>query len=360
MSRMSHISARRLYNQLLAGSGANTPHDVVARLTAVQSQDYLGALWAVGQRMHDPDEKVIERALADRSIVRTWPMRGTLHFMAAEDVRWILGLLGARMLPRHAARLERDFGITTAVLRRSRVAVKESLQGGTQLSRPELYARLEKERIAKSADVGLHIVWHLAHEGLICFGPRRGKQQTFVLLDEWLPAREPMSEDDALSELARRYFIGHGPATFADFVWWSGLPATLAKKGLESAAPHLAHEEIDGKTYWFLPPGKERASAAKVHLLPPFDEFTVGYRDRTDVRDPMCANHLDAGFGMLQAVIVVNGMVSGTWKRVLNRNHVHITASLFRPLKRNEKRDLEEACERYRQFIGAADVQITT
>jgi len=347
------IAARRLHNQLLAGSGARAPRDVVARLGAVQAQDYLGALWAVGQRMHDADEKIIEGALANRSIVRTWPMRGTLHFVAAEDVRWILGLLGARMLRRHAARLERDFGITASVLRRSRVAVKESLQCGAQLSRPELYATLEKKRIAKSADVGLHIAWHLAHEGLICFGPRRGKQQTFVLLDEWLPAREPMPEDDAVSELARRYFIGHGPATIADFVWWSGLPATLAKKGVESAAPQLAKEDFDGKTYWFSP-DENRASAAKVHLLPPFDEYTVGYRDRTDVREPS-AKSLDPGYGMLQAVVAVNGMICGTWKRVLNRGHVQITVSLFRPLKRGERRELEEACERYRQFIGASE-----
>ena len=331
----------------------------MAKLGAVQAQDYLGALWAIGLRMAGGDERDIERALADRSIIRTWPLRGTLHFVAANDARWMLDLLAGRILRRHAARLEREFGLSASVIRRGRAAVKEALQEGKQRTRPELYAEIEKRRITLGAQAGLHLLWHFAHEGLICFGPRRGKQQTLVLLDEWLPAREPMAEDDALGELARRYFTGHGPATAADFSWWSGLPVSLARKGLETATPELAHEQIGGQTYWFSAANETPRSNAMTHLLPPFDEFTVGYRDRSAVLNPAFARRVNAGGGMLQAVVVVNDMVSGTWKRKLDRDRVHITTAMFRPPKRNEKRELEAACERYRKFVGASEAMLS-
>lgn len=336
---MSETGLRRLRNQLVIGSEARTPREVVARLGAVQAQDYLGGLWAVGLRMAEGSEHDVERALDDRSIVRTWPLRGTLHFVAAEDVRWMLELLAGRILRRHAARQERMFGLSASVLRRSRAVVKERLQGGQQLTRPELYAAIRIE-----ASAGLHVLWQLAHEGLTCFGPRRGKQQTFVLLDEWLPPREPMPEEDALAELARRYFTGHGPATADDFAWWSGLPLSTAKKAMEMAGPQLDEEE--------------RGSTTEVHLLPPFDEFTVGYRDRSAVLDPAFARRVNSGGGMLQAVVVIGGMVSGTWKRTLARDRVCVTASMFRPLKRGEKRELEAACERYARFLGKAEAQL--
>jgi len=352
---MSEIGTRRLRNQLVLGNQPETPRNAVATLGAVQAQDYLGALWAVGLRMHAGGEEDVERALEERSIVRTWPLRGTLHFVAAEDVRWMIELLAGRIVRRHAARQEREHGLNASVLRRSRDVVKDALQGGRQLTRPEIYAALEKRRIAAGAQAGLQILWHLAHQGLICFGPRRGKQQTFVLLDEWLPAGEPMAEEDALAELARRYFVGHGPATVEDFAWWSGLPPAIAKKALESASPHLAQD----KTYWFSPAERHPRSSANVHLLPPFDELTVGYRDRSAVLDTAFARSVNAGGGMLQAVVMVNGMVSGTWKRELARERVRIRAAMFRPLKRNEKRNLEAACERYARFVGATSAELS-
>ncbi|HJQ39928.1 MAG TPA: winged helix DNA-binding domain-containing protein [Thermoanaerobaculia bacterium] len=324
---------RRLRNQLLARSTAKTPHEVVRHLGAVQAQDYLGALWAVGQRMAGGNEQDVERALAERSIVRTWPLRGTLHFVAAEDVRWMLALLGERVLRKHAPRLKREFGITEAVLRRSRKTVTNALRGGAQLTRPELYA------ILANPHAGLHILWHLAHESLICFGPRRGKQQTFVLLDEWVPPSEPISEERALAELARRYFLGHGPATAADFAWWSGLPATIARNAIESAAPALEQEE-------------DYAIDPRVHLLPPYDEFTVGYRDREAVLDPAFRASMKAGAEIFQAVVVVNGVVCGTWKRALDRDRVRVTTSMARSLKRNEQRALDAAIERYAAYLN--------
>jgi len=333
------VPFQRLRSQLLARNPAATAHKVVAHLGAVQAQDYLGALWAVGLRMRAAVEGDVERALAEREIVRCWPMRGTLHFVAAEDARWMLELLAPRVLARHRARLQRDFELDPRTLRRARTLVERALQGGKALTRPEIYATLEKAGIPTSASRGLHVLFALAHEHLICFGPRRGKQPAFVLLDEWLPATKPKPRDEALGELARRYCTGHGPATAADFAWWSGLTLKEANEGLSLADVRLQDVAARGGT-------------PSVHLLPPFDEYTVAYKDRAAIIDPAFAKRVNAGGGILNAVVVVNGLVAGTWKRALQGNSVDIAVSPFRALSTRETRALEKEGTRYAAFLG--------
>lgn len=196
---------------------------MVAFFGAVHAQDYRGALWGVGQRVAGATEADVERALAERSIVRTWPMRGTLHFVAPDDVRWMLRLLAPRAIARAAGR-HRQLGLDAATFAQSRDRLTAVLAGGNQLTRDAIYAELDRSGISTAGQRGIHILAQLAMEGVICFGARRSKQQTFALLDEWVPSSRMLEGDEALAELAARYFASHGPATLADFAWWSGLP----------------------------------------------------------------------------------------------------------------------------------------
>src|SRR5262249_55631017 len=181
------IPHHRLYRQHIAGAGLGSASDVAARLGAVQAQDYPGSLWAVGLRMRGAVQRDIEHALADRTIIRTWPMRGTLHFVAAADIRWMLELLTPRIVAANARRLRRDFDLDEAVFARCKKVLTAALQGGKQLSRNATYRVLDAARVPTGCGRGLHILWRLAQDGVICFGAREGKQQTFALLDEWAP-----------------------------------------------------------------------------------------------------------------------------------------------------------------------------
>src|SRR5262245_43986279 len=185
----SDIARLRLHNQRIAYATIEKPGDVVAWLGAVQAQDYLGALWAIGLRMRNAVEADIERALADRTIIRTWPMRGTLHFVAAADIRWMLELLTPRIAANNSQLFLRYFDLDESAFARSKDLVARALQGGRQLTRNAMYKMLEAGGVSAASQHGRHILWRLAQDGLICFGPREGKRQTFVLLDEWAPKK---------------------------------------------------------------------------------------------------------------------------------------------------------------------------
>ena len=348
----SNIAHLRLYQQHIAASSFKKPAEAVAWLGAVQAQDYLGALWAVGLRLQHAAEAGIEQALAEGSLIRTWPMRGTLHFVAAADVRWMLELLTPRMIAGAAGR-HRHLGLDEAAFARSRDAFTRALQGGRQLPRREMMQVLESAHISTAGQRGIHILGRLAQEGLICFGARQGKQQTFTLLAEWAPHAKSMAREEALAELAKRYFTGHGPAGLQDFVWWSGLTTSDARAGIEMARPQLVQEVIDGQTCWLspsMPAAKELPSAA--YLLPAFDEYLVGYKDRRAVLDPLHVKRINAGGGLLSPTIVIQGRVVGTWKRELKKGRVVLTPSPFAELKKNEQRLLSAAAGRYGEFLG--------
>jgi hypothetical protein len=346
------LTAPRLQRLGLSEPAFDTPEAVVSWLGAVQAQDWYGSLWAVGSRMRAASEATIEQAIAEGSIVRTWPMRGTLHLVAPADVRWMLQLLAPRVVAANRARIERDFGLDEATLKRCRRIVEKRLRDGKPVARGELYAALDAGGIDSANMRGIHVTGWLAHHGVICGGPRVGRQPTFVLLDAWVaPTPAKKTRDEALHALALRYFHSHGPATAQDLAWWSGLTVRDAQLAATLAAPDLQVLEAQGKRYLHGDTA-EAAPATGVHLLAPFDEYLVGYRDRSAAVEPALTRHVIGINGLVNASVLVDGKVIGTWKRSLGADSVSIEVAPFRALRRSEQAPLKRAMKRYAAFIG--------
>lgn len=349
---MKHFSipALRLANQHLSHSSFKTPADVVTWFGAIQAQDYLGSLWAIGQRMERATEQTIEEAIADRTIVRSWPMRGTLHFTSAQDLRWMLKLLAPRIIKKAASRY-RELELTTEQFKKSEKIISKVLMGGKQKTRDELYALLDENGVSPTGQRGIHILGQLAMEGLLCLGTKSGKQFTFTLLDEWIPAGKEFDAETATAELTKRYFTSHGPATVKDFAWWSGLTIREATAGLESVKNHLIHEAVDEDTYWFTPVKKPiNKPVPQAFLLPMYDELAVAYKNRKAlIREE---HMIPSGNGIFKPIIVLNGNLIGTWTRELKKHEVVITSHLFHMLTASEHSLFRTAVEKYAQFLG--------
>jgi hypothetical protein len=325
----------------------------VSWLGALQAQDYAGALWSIGLRLPNVTAAHIEEAIAQRTIVRTWPMRGTLHFVAAADVRWMLELLTSRVVASRAPR-HQEMGLDAALFVRCEKLLAKALQGGNQLTRGELLALLELAGISTAGMRGYVILWRLAHERVICFGSHQGKQPSFALLDEWAPKAKSLPHDQALAELALRYFTGHGPATLRDYVWWSGLKVAEARAGLEMVSPKLARGTVNGTVCWRpLDTPALRDDSPAAYLLPGFDEYMLGYADRAAALEARHAKKLVPGSnGVFKPTIVVDGRVAGLWQRAFKKNSVVITPTPFGRFSKAETQALALPAARYGQFNG--------
>lgn len=347
-----NIGLTRLANQRVLDRPFSQPAEVVAWLGAMQAQDFLGALWSIGLRMAaTPTEALIEQAIADRTIIRTWPMRGTLHFVAAQDARWLLQLLAPRQIQQFAGR-NRQLDLNERSFAQSQRVFTASLQGGKELTRDELMQALAQAGIATTGQRGYHLLARAAQTGLICFGARSGKEQTFVLLDEWLPPTPSLSRDEALAALARRYFTSHGPATVHDLARWAGLTVTDAKQGLAAIQSELQQVRVDEQVYWLPQTSPTNCAGAPVYLLPGFDEFVLGYGDRSAILDPAYADRIcPGGNGVFSPTVVIDGKIAGTWKRTLKKAGVLVEWTPFHSLIPAQEAALALAAQRYCQFL---------
>ena len=343
----------RLYSQRITGPAFADPAEVVRWLGAIQAQEYQQALWAIGVRTQGVTLADVEQALAEGRIVRTWPMRGTLHFVPAEDARWMLMLTASRAVARHRGRLA-QLELDDETLACAADVFRAALAGGRRLSRPAMLQVLEGAGIRTEGQRGYHILWYLSHTGVLCPGPLDGRTQTFVLLDEWVPQSRDLSREEALATLAGRYFASHGPATVHDFAWWSGLTVADARAGLAAVQADLTPIEVDGTTYWVAAdtPREVADEPVGIVLLPGFDEYLLGYKDRSAV---LPKEHVDGVVpgqnGMFLPMVVVDGQVVGTWRRQVKKTTVEVT---FNPFVPGDEVDAwaGEPAERYGAFLG--------
>ncbi|MCI0440562.1 MAG: winged helix DNA-binding domain-containing protein [Chloroflexi bacterium] len=353
MRNPGDVARLRLNNQLLAGNKSLKPGEAVQWMGALQAQDYAAAKWSLGLRMQNADDEDIENAFNDGAILRTHVMRPTWHFVMPEDIRWMLELTAPRvksLLAHYDRRLE----LTRELLSRCGNTVTRALQGGHYLTRAELASCLEENGIEARGQRLAHIVMHAELDGLICSGPRRGKQFTYALLDERASECKQMSRDEARATLALRYFSSHGPAQLKDFAWWSGLSASDAQEALDSVASMLAFETLDSKTYYFPPAQGVAPESPAAFLLSIYDEYTIAYKDRGDISDGRDIERMISMGNALTAVMIMNGKVAGTWKRVLKRNTVEIALQPFRELSESEKEAFESEVARYGKFLGVS------
>lgn len=354
----SDIAKIRLFNQQITATKFTAPEEIVAWFGAMQAQDYPAAKWAIGLRIPDAAEENIEKAIESGKILRTHLMRPTWHFVAGQDIRWLIALSAPQLRSTSAATF-RQFGLDAQTCSRANDLIIKALEGGKHLTRAEIMTELKNAGGIDSDNYrASYLMFNAEIDAIVCNGIKRGKLQTYALLDERAPKTPELSRDEAIAELTRRYFTSHAPATLKDFIWWSGLPTGDARKGLEMNKSKLSSEEIEGQTY-FLP---ESFSAAKdasdaLHLLPAFDEFMVAYKDRTASLEPTRTKEAVTGNGIFKPIIVVDGKIAGVWKRSFKKDSVVIEKILFRKLNDSEQEAFQAKAQKYGDYEGK-NVQI--
>jgi hypothetical protein len=350
MTSTGEILRVRMRNQRLLQANCERPEEVVTWLGAVQSQDYPGAKWGVGQRLKRAGDADIDRAFNEGRILRTHVMRPTWHFVPPADIRWMLALTAPRINAVNASYYRKN-ELDDAVFKKSRLMVERLLRDGRSLTRAEIRAALAKAGIECSPfRLGL-LMMRLELEAVVCSGPLRGKQFTYALLEERAPQAKTLGREEALARLTGRYFASHGPATIRDFVWWSGLTARDAKAGIEMTSPKLSSESLDGITYWWQPSRIPREPKPPlVHLLPAYDEYLIAYKDRDIAGDDVRAK---AGtFDAYAYFLTIGGRLRGTWRRTIGSKSASIAVRTFRPPTRQEQRALVAEADRFGRFIN--------
>jgi hypothetical protein len=347
------IASLRLANQRLAGSGFRSPRDLVAWMGAMQAQDYGMAKWAIGLRLRGAKIDTVQGALDRGEIIRTHLLRPTWHLVAAEDYAWMLELTAPRIRAATRSR-HRQLGLTDAVIARSEVIFGRLMRGGKHASRATLIAALGKAGIATDENRASHIFLCAELDGVLCSGPDVSGRPTYALRAERIPAAKSLPRDEALAMLAKRYFMSRGPATLQDFVWWSGLTAGEAKRALESVRGGLEPATADSGVCWSgeasAPPAASRRGSA--HLLPAFDEYILGYRDRSAALSANAQRKTISSNGMFWPVVLIDGRAAGLWKRTIKNDTVVIEVDLFERLSRAAKAHIEKAAGRFGSFLG--------
>jgi len=353
LTTAEEIAHFRLRNQRLVGERFDSPAEVVRWLGAVQSQDFPAAKWALGLRLNDSNEASIDQAFNNGEILRTHVLRPTWHFVMPQDIRWLLKLTAPRVITSSTGQYRRH-GLDGPTFKRSNRTLERELEGGKQLTRTALVTALKAANI-QTDNLGYMLLMMRAElDGLICSGPRRGKQFTYMLLDERAPALERFNRDEALRSLAERYFTSHGPATPHDFSWWSGLTVGDARHAIEMLGSKTERIDVDGRTYFS---GAASVSTVAEHhsvlILPIYDEAIIAYQDRSAyLRRLAESKTLLPENIVFNHTILLDGQIVGIWRRSVSARAVTVEPTYFIQLKRTERLEIEDAIERHAAFLG--------
>jgi hypothetical protein len=343
------IASHRLINQQITGTDLSAPDELVRWMGCMQAQDFAGAKWAIGNRIKGITEAEIDRQFNEGKILRTHILRPTWHFVSPDDIGWILQLTAPKIKAFNKV-LHHKLGIDKNILQRSKNIISKALTANKQLTREQLVLWLKKAKINTDDIRSNFLLMDAELDGIICSGGRRGKQFTYALLQERVPKTRHLSQEAAIAALTEKYFVSRGPATLQDFAWWSGLNLSLAKKGIEMNKQKLSHAVLNGQAYWFsaeMPLHQKPQST--IHLLPAFDEYTVAYKDRSDVLNP--AYRQQSGNGIFKPTIVINGQIAGTRERTLSKDKVLVTIHPFTILNKRSQDLIKAEARRYARFV---------
>jgi len=360
------IVRRRMHSVRLGAEPLTAPEDVVGWFGAVQSQDYGPAKWSLGQRCAGVTDPAVDRAFADGTILRTHVLRPTWHFVLPADIRWMLELTAPRVHQLNA-HYYRQLGLDAALLERSTRVLVDALSGSQQRTRKELRAILAEAGITTDGPQLGYILMNAELNGVVCSGALRGRQHTYALLDERAPHARGLPREEALAEVAVRFFTSHGPATAKDLRWWASLTLAEIREGLELAGSRLERELVDGVEYWSAPlePGPAAPSQVRhtptVHLLQGYDEYVVAFSEsRHLINLAGAARTLAPDTLLTNGVLLLDGQLAGHWKRTPSRGAVLIEASLYAPLDDAQSRALGAEADRHGAFLDATASVVTT
>ena len=355
----ARVRIRRLRSQLLTGPRPGSVREVAAGVGALQAQDTRAARLAVRCRSCDLVAADVDRACgAERAVVRTWLMRGTLHMVAAEDAGWMVALLGPGCAAAGRAR-RLQLGLDERTCALALPVIRDRLAALGPLTRQELVREVRSRGIAVEpvGQAGAHLVAYAGMRGLVCRGPEReGDEPTYVLLEDWVGRPPDLDAESSLAELARRYVRGHGPATVDDFARWSGLGLQAARRGMGRAARGLAEVRIGGQAA-LVEPGEEPPDVIGrppvVRLLGAFDAYLLGYRSRDLALPRRFARHVQAGGGWIHPAVVVQGEVVGTWRQERSGGRLAVRVRPFEALGEDVLAGLKAEAEDVGRFLGA-------
>jgi hypothetical protein len=348
----AEVARMRLVNQQLCGTPIKTPAGMVSWFGAIQGQEYAQTKWGIGLRLNDATDGEIETNLATGKIIRTHLLRPTWHFVSADDIRWLLELTAGNV---HAVNryMYRQLELDKNIFRRCNRILTTLLEGGKELTRSEINAKLGEQRIIAAGHRLSYIMMQAELEGIICSGARRVNQFTYALLDERIPEgqRFKIDKDEALACLTKVYFQSRGPATLHDFSTWSGLTIADCKRGVMVLYNRLEVLSVGRSNYYVMADltSEPAKKSRKLYLLPIYDEFVMGYKDRS----AMLASKKSLGNDVrhqFNCMIVFDGQFVGSWRRTLKQRSIDLEVDFLQPLTGRQKKSLADALEYFEQF----------
>ena len=340
-----------MLNQQISATGFSRPEALVNWMCCMQAQDYAMVRWAIGSRLPDSTDRIVQTSMDEGKIFRTHLLRPTWHLVSAEDIYWVLELTAPQIKTSMKSR-NIELELTETVINKSNKLIKEILSGDRNLTREEIALSLEKINIKTNNNRLSHLLQCAELDGLICSGKSKGNKYTYALLEERVKKPQSISKDTALEKLADKYFFSHGPATLHDFVWWSGLAVKDARNAIEMVNDRFISETLGPETYWLSGSSVNiKAEHSLPCLLPAFDEFLISYRDRaaslSDLHKKVISDN-----GIFRPVIVLDGQVIGIWKRVIKKNVVSIETRFIESISKAKMDQVEWVAEKFGRFLN--------